>query len=217
MLRCEFHCHSKYSKDSLASPLKIIETCIKKGIHRIAITDHDTIEGALEAHKIDPRRVIIGQEITTTGGELLGYFIKEQVPPGLSPIETIQRLKNQNAFISVAHPFDTLRKGHWKLPVLLEIMPHINAVEIFNARCMVPDANQLADEFAQKYNLLGTVGSDAHILYEIGRATMDLQPFEDKNSLCEALINGVSYTTPSGFWVHLFSRYAKLLKKLKNP
>lgn len=217
MLRCEFHCHSKYSKDSLSSPRKIIETCIKKGIQRIAITDHDTIEGALKTYAIDPQRVIIGEEITTTGGELLGYFIKEQVPPGLSPLETIHRLRDQDAFISVAHPFDTLRKGHWKLPILMEILPNIDAIEIFNARCMVPDANQLALEFAKKHNLPGTVGSDAHILYEIGRATMDLPPFEDKSSLSATLHNVITKTTPSGFWVHLFSRYAKLLKKLKNP
>lgn len=217
MLRCEFHCHTKYSKDSLAIPKRIIETCIKKGIHRIAITDHDTIEGAIEAHEIDPQRVIIGQEITTTGGELLGFFVKEQIPPGLSPLEAIRQLQMQDAFISVAHPFDTFRKGHWQLSVLLEIMPRINAIEIFNARCMAHDANQLAKEFAQKHNLLGTVGSDAHILFEIGRATMDLQPFEDKTSLCAALSTGASHIKPSGLWVHLFSRYAKHLKISKNP
>lgn len=217
MLRCEFHCHTKYSKDSLSSPKKIIETCIKKGIQRIAITDHDTIQGALEAHQIDPQRVIVGQEITTTGGELLGFFVKEEIPPSLSPQETIRRLQMQGAFISVAHPFDTLRKGHWQLPELLDIMHDINAIEIFNARCMAPGANQLAYEFAQKHNLPGTVGSDAHILYEIGRATMVLPPFEDKDGLCAALKNSAVLTSASGYWVHLFSRYAKLLKLFKNP
>ncbi len=217
MWRCEFHCHSNYSKDSLSSPKKIIDTCIKQGIQRIAITDHDTIRGALEAQQIDPQRVIVGEEISTTGGELLAYFVKEEIPPHLSPQETIKRLKMQDAFINVAHPFDTMRKGHWELPVLLDICADVNAIETFNARCMVADANQLADEFAQKHNLPKMAGSDAHILYEIGRALVVLPEFEDKNGLVAALSNGVFETKPSGLWVHLFSRYARLLKKSKNP
>ncbi len=217
MLHCEFHCHTKYSKDSLSSPKRIIETCEKKGIHRIAITDHDTIRGALEAQQIDPQRVIVGEEISTTRGELLAFFVKEEIPPGLSPQQTIQQLQMQDAFISVAHPFDKMRKGHWQLSSLLDIISQINAIEIFNSRCMAPGANQLARDFAQKYNLPGTVGSDAHILYEIGRASLILPAFEDKAGLCAALSHGVAYTSPSGLWVHLFSRYAKLLKLFKYP
>jgi predicted metal-dependent phosphoesterase TrpH len=217
MLRCEFHCHSIYSKDSLSIPKKIIDVCIKKRIDRIAITDHDTIRGALEAQKIDPQRVIVGEEISTTSGELLAYFIKEEIPSKLSAKETIRRLQMQDAFISVAHPFDTLRQGHWQLPELLKILPDIDAIEIFNARCMVKGANQSAYEFAQKYNLSGMAGSDAHILYEIGRALLVLPAFDDKNSLSVALKNGTLATRQSGLWVHLFSRYAKLLKILKNP
>jgi predicted metal-dependent phosphoesterase TrpH len=217
MWRCEFHCHTIYSKDSLSPPHRIIDTCNKKGIRRIAITDHDTIQGALEAQQIDPQRVIVGEEISTTRGELLAYFVKEEIPPHLSPQETIKRLQIQDAFICVAHPFDTMRRGHWELPVLLDILGDINAIETFNARCMVTGANQMADDFATKYNLFKMAGSDAHMLYEIGRASLILPEFEDKNGLLVALPNGVFQTKPSALWVHLFSRYAKLLKLFKNP
>lgn len=216
MLKCEFHCHTKYSKDSLTSPKRIIETCIKKGIDRIAITDHDTIQGALATYQIDPYRVIIGEEITTNKGELLAFFVKDQIPAGLSPFQTIKRLQAQDAFISVAHPFDKMRK-HWEENVLHDMVNDIDAIEVFNARCMTPNANQLAYEFAKKHDLPGTVGSDAHIPFEIGRAYMNLPQFTNKTELCAALNSSTPFTTPSGFWVHLFSRYAKLLKLFKNP
>ncbi|MEN6394112.1 MAG: PHP domain-containing protein [Anaerolineaceae bacterium] len=216
LIHCDFHCHTKYSKDSLASPKKILDTCISKGIGRIAITDHDTIQGALEAQQIDPNRVIVGEEITTNQGELLALFIKEQVPPGLSVYQTIKLLQAQDAFISVSHPFDSYRK-HWDYNTLRSMVADIDAIEIFNARCMQRDANELASEFAKQNNLPGTVGSDAHILVEIGRAYLELPEFDDKEGLCTTLSNGTVYTSSTGLWVHLFSRIAKLLKKNKYP
>lgn len=216
LIHCDFHCHSKYSKDSLASPKRIIETCIKKGIQRIAITDHDTIQGALEAHQLDPSRVIVGEEITTTKGELLAFFVKEKVPSRLTPYQSIAQLHKQEAFISVSHPFDTSRK-HWDAQTLRDMAPDIDAIEIFNARCMVRNANQLAFEFAQKYNLLGTVGSDAHMLLEIANAFSTIPQFDDKTSLKNALKEATFHVNSSGLWVHVYSVFAKLLKKSKNP
>ena len=109
MLTVEFHSHTIYSKDSLSSPEKILAACRRKGIDRIVITDHNTTCGALAAQALDPQRVIIGEEIMTTQGELLAAFIQEEIPPGLTPMQTIERLKEQGAFISVSHPFDHYR------------------------------------------------------------------------------------------------------------
>ena len=111
-LSIEFHCHTQYSPDSLSSVKDLLAVCDARGIDRIVITDHNTIQGALAAKEIDPVRVIVGEEIKTTGGELLAAFVQEEIPKGLSPMETIHRLKAQKAFISVSHPFDILRSGH---------------------------------------------------------------------------------------------------------
>jgi len=216
LIHCDFHCHSKYSKDSQASPERIIETCIKKGIQRIAITDHDTIQGALEAHQIDPQRVIVGEEITTTEGEILAFFVKERVPSSLTPYQAIKQLQKQEAFISISHPFDTSRK-HWDFQTLVDMKSDIDAIEIFNARCMVRNANQLAFEFAKRFNLLGTVGSDAHMPLEIAKAYSIISQFDDKNGLLKALKEAKFHTNSSGLWVHLYSVLIKLLKKSKNP
>ncbi|HLA97526.1 MAG TPA: PHP domain-containing protein, partial [Anaerolineales bacterium] len=177
--KVELHCHTSYSKDSLAPPAKLLRACRSKGIDRLAVTDHNTIQGALAARELDPERVIVGEEIMTQGGELLAFFVREHVPPGLPPEETIARLRLQGAFISVAHPFDNLRKGHWRLPDLLAILPLVDAIETFNARCVRPVANRHAQAFAREHNLASTVGSDAHTPGELGAAFLWMPEFND--------------------------------------
>ena len=216
MLQVEFHSHTIYSKDSLSAPGKVIETCHKKGIDRIVITDHNTITGALEAVKIDPELVIVGEEIMTTKGELLAAFVREEVPEGLTPLEAIDRLRGQDAFISVSRPFDRWRSGHWKVEDLTEILPHIDAIEIFNARCMLPGFNKQAIDFAKQHNIPGTVGSDAHALVEIGKATFSVPDFNDAESLRDALPHAIYHTSLSAPWIHFTSRYAVWRKKFDN-
>src|ERR1051325_8678266 len=168
MLKTEFHCHTIYSKDSLTPPAKLVAACRRKGIDRVVVTDHNTIVGAREAQKLDPKLVIVGEEIMTTKGEILAALVSEEIPKGLTPQETIRRLKDQGAFISVSHPFDKQRKGGWHEEDLLEILPEVDAIEVFNSRCMLPRFNTEARQFADKYNLATTVGSDAHTTYELG-------------------------------------------------
>ena len=216
-LRTEFHCHTYYSKDSLTQPKKLVETCIKKGIDRVVVTDHNSIEGALQCYEIDPDRVIIGEEIMTTEGELLAAFVKEEIPPGLPPLDAITNLREQKAFISVSHPFDTHRSGHWDESNLLKILPYVDAIETFNSRCMLPRFNFRAQEFAVKHGVLGTYGSDAHAAFELGRGNLLLPPFHDaaslKESLREAVFPKVIQGTP---FIHFTSRWAVWWKMLRN-
>ena len=101
----------------------------------------------------------------TTRGEVLAAFVTQQIPARLTPAETIRHLKDQGAFISVSHPFDTQRKGGWKEPDLLEILPDVDAIEVYNSRCMNPGFNRQARQFADRHNLAGTVGSDGHVTF----------------------------------------------------
>jgi len=217
MLRLEFHCHTIYSKDSLVRLENLLKTCEKKSIDRIVISDHNTTRGAFEAQKLDPQRVIIGEEILTQKGELLAAYMKEEIPAGLTPFETIKHLRDQGAFISVSHPFDKLRSGHWQVEDLLEIAPLVDAIEVFNARCMSPDFNRLATEFARRHDLAGTVGSDAHAAFELGRAAMLLPDFNDAKSLKAILPQAIYETRLSSPFVRFTSRYAVLYKEIFNP
>lgn len=211
-LRVEFHCHTVYSKDSLTTPEELVSICRARGIDRVVVTDHNSIEGALAAQKLAPELVIIGEEILTQEGELLAVFVQEEIPKGLPAEEVIGRLRDQGAFISVSHPFDISRGWH---PTELErIAPLVDAVEVFNARCLLRSFNQRAAEFTKKHGLLGTVGSDAHMLREYGRATMLLPEFHDTISLKNALAVASSETRYSGLGVRFGSRYAVLHKQL---
>ncbi len=212
----EFHCHTHASKDSLTRPADLIKTARRKGLDRLVITDHNSIAGALEAQAIDPQLVIVGEEIMTTKGEILAAFVREEIPPFLSPQETIRRLKAQGAFISVSHPFDELRAGGWKENDLLEIIPFVDAIEVYNSRCILPGFNHRAREFAEKHHLAGTVGSDAHAAFEVGRSVLLLDQFTGPQEM-RKVIRGAKFRVKwSPWWFHLTSRYASIYKKLRK-
>jgi len=213
MLVIDFHSHTFASKDSLTSPTDLIHAACHRGLDRVVITDHNTIAGARAAQVLDPELVIIGEEIMTTKGEILAAYVREEIPLGLSPQETIRRLKDQGAFISVSHPFDELRKGAWHEDDLLEILPFVDAIEVYNSRCMFPSFNRRAKEFAEKHNIAGTVGSDAHAAFELGRSLMLLDQFTGPEEMRQVIRRGIPHVRWSPPWFHLSSRYASIRKK----
>ncbi len=210
----DLHSHTLWSKDCLTSFDTILRLCEKRGIDRIAITDHNTAEGALALQKLAPDLIIVGEEIMTPQGEILAYFVKESIPAGLSPEETIRRLRDQGAVISVAHPFDRLRKGAWQEDDLLRIVDKVDAIEIFNARCIYGEDNDRAIAFAQKHGLSGTAGSDGHSSPEYGNAMVRMQPFEGPGDFVASLKQAEYIKNLSPAYVHFFSKYAKWMKKL---
>ena len=216
MLRIDFHCHTVCSKDSLTVLPALLKACQRKGIDKVVITDHNTIQGALEAQKLDPGQVIVGEEIKTQQGELLAAFVQEEVPRGLPALEAIRRLREQGAFISVSHPFDRLRNGHWELPDLEEIASLVDAIEVFNARCMQAEFNRQASDFARHHGLAGTAGSDAHAAFEIGTAHLVLPDFNDAAGLRMALPQAQVVGKLSSPWVHFASVYARWVKAVRG-
>jgi predicted metal-dependent phosphoesterase TrpH len=213
-MRVELHAHTYHSDDSLMLPRKMLAICKARGIDKLAITDHNHISGALEAAQIDPGRVIIGEEIKTTRGELLAFFVKEAVPSGLEPRTAIQALRDQGAFISVSHPLDSLRGGAWDRGELLEILPHVDALEVFNARGLVRGADRRVEALAEEHGLLRTAGSDAHAYLELGVSGMTLPEFSDAASFRAALSSAHVIRRRSSPLVHFLSRYASLRKSL---
>ena len=213
LLRTEFHCHTIYSKDSLTKPADLIRAAKRKGLDRVIITDHNTIAGARAARSLDPELIIVGEEIKTTRGELLAAFVTEEIPAHLSPQETIKVLRDQGAFISVSHPFDVMRNGHWDEADLLEILPLVDAIETFNSRCFEAKYNTRAAEFAREHGLAGTVGSDAHAAFELGRAHLVLPQFGGGDGLREVIRQGQQVTRLSSPFVHITSRWATFVKE----
>lgn len=216
MLNLEYHCHTNASKDSLTEPADLVRAARRRGLDRVVVTDHNSIAGAKAAQALDPELIIVGEEIMTTKGEILAAFVREEIPAGLTPLETIRILKEQGAFISVSHPFDEWRKGGWKEADLLEIIPFVDAIEVFNSRCMDPNFNHRARAFAEKHHLAGTVGSDAHGVIELGRSVVMLDPFTGPDGMRNVIRNAKYKTKLSPWWVHFISRYASMKKKSRR-
>ena len=217
LVKVDFHVHTHASPDSLARPEAVIAAARRRGLDKIVITDHNTIAGAQEAHRLAPEMVIVGEEIMTTEGELLAVFLHEAIPPHLTPEETIARVRAQGGFVSVAHPYDRRRKGHWQPAALERIAPLVDAIEGFNARCFSARANRQAAEFAAAHGLPVTAGSDAHTPAEIGGGAVVLPPFANAAELREALRRGEIRGKTAPVWVVLASRYAKWRKKWGKP
>ncbi|HVP21682.1 MAG TPA: PHP domain-containing protein [Anaerolineaceae bacterium] len=218
-LKVEFHCHTTASKDSLNRVEDLLRTARQRGIQRLMVTDHNTIKGALEARRLDPELVIVGEEVLTLDGELLAYFVTEEVPHGLPPEDAIRLLRQQGCFISVPHPFDRRRHG-WAPDDLARITPLVDAIEVFNSRCQLPVLNTRAAEYAAQHNLPGTVGSDAHTLDEVGRSTLTLPYFSTADELRQVIRLARPETLLSSPLIHFsstFARYFKALFKKASP
>ena len=181
-IKAEFHCHTVYSGDSSNRVDALIRAARERGIERLAVTDHNTIEGALKAKALAPDLVVVGEEVLTERGELIAYYVEEEVPLGLTVEETLRLLKAQGAFISIPHPFDSWRDG-WLLEELIELLPEVDALEVFNARCLRNVYNDKALEFARERDIPMLAGSDAHSLVELGLAVVCLPAFNSADEL----------------------------------
>ena len=123
MLKADFHMHTRYSPDSDMSPERLVRKCLQVGLNCIAVTDHNTIEGALRVRQVAEFTVIIGEEVGTSDGEVTGLFLNETVPSGLSAVETAKRIKEQGGLVSLPHPFDRFRGGVISTAALEDVLP----------------------------------------------------------------------------------------------
>jgi len=151
--------------------------------------------------------------VKTESGELLAYFIREQVPPGLSLEETIRRIREQGGVVGVSHPLDQLRREAVGGEALHRIMPSLDCIEVFNARVIFPSDNARARALAQEFGIPGTAGSDAHSTREIGRACVEMRPFHSPAEFLESLRGGKVVGRLSSPLIHVISTVNKLRKR----
>lgn len=188
-LFADFHIHSHHSKDCVMQVADILERAREVGLDVIAITDHDTAAGGLEAREIADRygvRVIVGEEVKTSEGEVIGLFLSRTIPGGMTFAATIAAIKQQGGIVYVPHPFDRLHA----IPsqrVLRANVADIDVLEVFNSRLAFPGFNELAERFAQRYRIAAAAGSDSHVLPGIGTALCAIDDFEGPQDFVAAL------------------------------
>jgi predicted metal-dependent phosphoesterase TrpH len=174
-VRVDLHLHSSASFDCRVTPLEVARRCRQVGLSPIVLTDHDGIDGAQSL--VDAGEpVIIGEEIMTTEGELIGLFLKAAIPKGLSPEETVAAIKEQGGLVYLEHPYDRTRR-HLREEAIERIASAIDIVEVFNGRSQ-PEANRLAEELRSTLGVAAGAGSDAHTLREIGSVYVELEAFD---------------------------------------
>ena len=212
MLKADFHLHTKYSMDCQMTLEQIITRCQKMEINCIAVSDHGTVEGALEMQKIAPFKVIVAEEILTPHGEIMGMFLKETIPSGISVEEAITRIKSQGGLVSIPHPFDPLRGLKLDKAGLAKLVEQLDLVEVFNARGPFLRPMAKASAFALKHNLPGSAGSDAHYPFEIGYTYIEMPEFDGKDEFLWALRNGVICKRRARLLVYLRTTWERLIK-----
>jgi predicted metal-dependent phosphoesterase TrpH len=212
-VRVDVHNHTHYSPDSILSPKRFVREVGRRGLDVVAVTDHNTIRGALAVRELAGFPVIIGEEVRSRDGEILGLFLSEEIPKGLSAGETIARIKDQGGIVGVPHPFDSLRSA-LREDALLAYIDQIDFIEGLNARIVFSSHNDKAREFATARNIPVSAGSDAHSPWEVGRVWAVTPPFEGAADFVAALSHGRLVGRLSTPLVHLISRYAYLRRAL---
>jgi len=216
LLKADLHIHTQYSMDCQTPLDKIISRCQELGINCIAIADHGTAEGALKMQEIAPFKVIVAEEILTTEGEIMGMFLKETIPSGITPQEAVKRIREQDGLVNIPHPFEKIRGSALKDRVIDEIAGDIDLMEVLNSRSPFPANTSKARAFAAKHGIPGGAGSDAHSIYEIGNAYVEIPDFNGKDEFLKALAQGEIHGKRSGMFVHLYSSWAKVKTRFRK-
>ncbi len=216
MLKADLHVHTEYSMDCGTPLHTIIERCQELGVNCIAIADHGTVEGALELQRIAPFKIIVAEEILTPYGEIMGMFLKESIPGGLSVAETIACIRAQDGIVCIPHAFDIIRPSALNPKVMEEIAHEIEVIEVFNARSLLHHSSEKVLAFARKYDIAQSAGSDAHVLGSIGNAYVEMPDFEGRSEFIRALKEGRIIGRRTNPLTHFASAWNKLKNRFRR-
>ncbi|HLG12350.1 MAG TPA: PHP domain-containing protein [Dehalococcoidia bacterium] len=219
-LRADFHSHSNYSRDSVIGPQAFVDNCVRKGVNCIAVTDHNEIEGAFVIEKLARERaegklkVVIGEEVKTTEGEIIGLFLKELVQRGMSPEDTIDAIHEQGGLAVIPHPYDIFRRSVLTDEAIERVKTRVDAIEGFNCRNILARHDQKARDTAAGVDKPITLGTDSHSPWELGSASLEIDDFETPEEMLRSLRGGRIVGHRSLPMVHWISTYAKIRWRL---
>lgn len=217
-IRVDCHNHTYYSPDSILSPATMLRRAKQRGLNVIAVTDHNTVRGGLVARELATKRypeqrIIVGEEVRTADGEVLGLFLSKDIPRDLSAVETIERIHSQGGLAGAPHPFDPYRSGLRKAGLGL-VEGKLDFIEGLNARMVRGENNDQAQDYAKTRGLPMSAASDAHSPREVGRCYVEMPDFETPAQFLESLRAGKQRGRLSSPLIHLVSRYAMLRRTL---
>jgi predicted metal-dependent phosphoesterase TrpH len=207
--------HTDHSYDC-ATPVEVLLAEARaRGLGAIAVTDHNEISGALEARaKANGIKVIVAEEVKSAGqGEVIGLFIEEKIPRGMTLQETIAEIKRQGGLVYVPHPFDRLHSVP-DYEHLLDVLDDVDAIEVFNPRVAISAFNDEAVRFAAKYRVTAGAGSDSHVAQGLGSVRIRMRDFDGPEEFLQSLRDGEILTRPSSL---LYVQALKFLQTRATP
>lgn len=218
--KIESHIHTHYSNDSVLNNYILLLICKIKKIDCLIITNHNNLKGIQKTKKYFEKhniQIIPGEEIYTKDGEIIGLFINEEIPKGLSAKKTILEIKKQNGLVYIPHPYDEKRsKSVLNEKIIKENEKNIDCIEVHNGRNIKKEYSKKQKEISEKYNITPIVGSDAHTIFEIGRnyIMLNKESTLTRDNFIETIKNADFNCKPCINWIHNYTKIIKLLKLL---
>ncbi len=213
-MRLDLHLHTRGSFDCLSDPEAVLRRARSRGVDRVAITDHNSLEVALEMSRRHPERVIPGEEVKTAEGiDVIGLYLTDVIPKGTPALDVCRQIREQGGVVYLPHPFAGGKGGGGAhVP---ELVPHIDVIEVFNARLHPGRLNEPAVRTAEEHGLLRGAGSDAHTVGEVAGAGVDVPLHANRpDALLTALADARVWGRTSPWAVHLASTWAKIRKRV---
>jgi predicted metal-dependent phosphoesterase TrpH len=213
----DFHIHTRFSRDSILGEASFARLAVERGLTHVAITNHNNVEGAVAVRDrvaelgLDDRlTVILGEEVSTADGEVVGIFLNRTIPRGLSADETADAIHEQGGLVSIPHAYDPFRQSHIREQPLLALLEagKVDAMEVFNSRVTFQRHNLQAAELAARYGVPGIACSDSHSAFEIAMSFNALPAFATADELRVALPENEWHGSRSTVLIHLTTRYA---------
>jgi predicted metal-dependent phosphoesterase TrpH len=219
MLRADFHCHTIVSYDCCTTVEELVRRCEKVGINCLAVTDHNEIEGALSVRDRASFKVIVGEEIFSADGEVIGLFLKEKIPPGLPLVETMQRIKDQGGLVYLPHPVSGIRKSKLSVKVVMESANLLDIVETHNARTLFQTEAEKAwvERLIEDNKLVVAGASDAHCVWEFGNVIVEMEDFNTTPEFLASLRNARIHFRQSPSWIRVLlnNKVRKLVRGIR--
>jgi predicted metal-dependent phosphoesterase TrpH len=190
-VRVDLHTHTMWSGDSTTTPEEFAAAITSSGLDVVCITDHNAIAGAGELRDRVDCRIIVGEELRTAAGEIIGLFLTDRIPMGLGHLDTALAIREQGGIVYIPHPFDPMRRNLSERALReLADADLIDAIEVLNAKTSLASLNRRASEFAREFGILAGAGSDAHVPDALGAAFVEIPDFDGPEDFLVALSEG---------------------------